>query len=354
PENSEVTTKLVVEMIASQVAEPRMRFVFVVINKHTQEAIGFCGIVKGKPNYKKAEIWYNILPRFWNKGFATELVNTLLNFGFNTLDLHRIEAGCAIGNMGSIRVLEKTGFIRESHTRKLLPIRGEWVDNFGYAILEEDFNIKKEVLSEIGPHFNFKTDYILENENVLLRPLKEDDYVHLLEYSINERDIWTFAGRNGSADASSEINLKKYISIALKERRNGKQYSFIVFDKHANKYVGCTRFYDIDLINRTLQLGYTWYGKKYQGTRVNKNCKYLLLEFAFEKVNFERVEFRANSKNERSINAMKSIGCKVEGTLRSYGNWLPNERSSSIVLSILADEWLKEVKENLKSKIFAT
>ena len=58
-----------------------------------------------------------------------------------------------------------------------------------------------------------------------------------------------------------------------------------------------------------MQLGYTWYGKEFQGTGLNKHCKYLLLEFAFEKMQVERVEFRADANNEKSIAAMKSIGC---------------------------------------------
>ena len=103
--------------------------------------------------------------------------------------------------------------------------------------------------------------------------------------------------------------------------------------------------------NQTLQLGYTWYGAKFQGTGLNKNCKLLLLQFAFETMGMERVEFRADKNNQRSIAAMKSIGCTNEGILRSNVPNAMGGRRDSIVLSILKHEWEGRVKELLISKI---
>lgn len=60
------------------------------------------------------------------------------DLGFETLQLHRIEAGCAVGNIGSMTVLEKVGMFREAHTRKLLPLKSGWSDNYRYAILSTD------------------------------------------------------------------------------------------------------------------------------------------------------------------------------------------------------------------------
>lgn len=104
-------------------------------------------------------------------------------------------------------------------------------------------------------------------------------------------------------------------------------------------------------MNKCLQLGFTWYGKAFQGTGLNKHCKYLLLNYAFETMDIERVEFRADNRNARSIAAMKSIGCKVEGILRSNGWTNTGERRDSIVLSILKEEWFSAVKKELKSKL---
>ncbi len=160
---------------------------------------------------------------------------------------------------------------------------------------------------------NFDKDYILENNIVQLTPLKETDFDHLLEFSINEPALWTYS----LIQANSPENLKIYINNALNGRVNKHSYAFTVFDKRVNKYAGSTRFYDIQFQQATLQLGYTWYGKEFQGTGLNKHCKYLLLAFAFDTLNIERVEFRADNNNLRSIQAMRSIGCTVEGVLRS-------------------------------------
>lgn len=196
-------------------------------------------------------------------------------------------------------------------------------------------------------NFNFKENYILENEIVRLRPLEASDFDLLLEYSVNEPDIWSF----NSNGANGAENLKKYIANAIKQREDGREYPFIVFDKISGKYVGSTRFYFIFMEAKTLEIGYTWYGKKHQGTGINKNCKYLLLEFAFEKLHMERVAFAANSKNERSINAMKSIGCVVEGILRNCSTDANGERIDAVKLSIIKNEWFENVKNKLETKL---
>ncbi len=198
-------------------------------------------------------------------------------------------------------------------------------------------------------NFNFDStaEYVLEDERALLRPLKEDDYENLLPFAMNEPNLWKYS----LLTAASEDGLKNYLNIALESKATGKEYPFIVFDKLKNQYAGSTRFYDINLPFNTLQLGYTWYGKEFHGTGLNKHCKFLMLSFAFEKMGMERVEFRADNNNQRSIAAMKSIGCKVEGVLRNHmPTRNPEVRRDSIVLSILKDEWFEAVKENIRQQ----
>jgi RimJ/RimL family protein N-acetyltransferase len=195
--------------------------------------------------------------------------------------------------------------------------------------------------------FDFSKDYILEDDFVLLRPLQASDFENLLVFSLHEPDLWKYSlVQAGGAD-----NLRNYLKLALAAREAKKEYPFIVFDKRQGKYAGSTRFYDIQLNNQSLQLGFTWYGKQFQGTGLNKHCKFLLLQFAFESMQMERVEFRADNTNERSIRAMKSIGCVPEGVLRSHGRRPDGSRRDSIVLSILKDEWENQVKRELGEKI---
>src|SRR5258708_6686258 len=154
--------------------------------------------------------------------------------------------------------------------------------------------------------FDCAKSYILEDGTALLRPLQQEDFSYLLPFALQEPDLWKYS----LVSAAGDEGLRDYMNITLEATKEGKEYPFIVFDKRTNEYAGSTRFYDIQTDFKTLQLGYTWYGKKFQGTGLNKHCKYLLLSFAFEQANMERVEFRADNNNQKSIAAMKSIGCK--------------------------------------------
>ena len=196
-------------------------------------------------------------------------------------------------------------------------------------------------------NFNFSDNIILEDDLVLLRPLQESDVNNLLEISINEPETWKYS----LVGADGKENLIKYIQSAIKNREDKKEFPFIVFDKKSQKYAGSTRFYDMNLEFKTLQLGYTWYGSAFRGTGLNKHCKFLLLQFAFETLGMERVEFRADNSNERSIAAMKSIGCTEEGVLRSSGPDGRGGRRDSIVLSILKSEWENGLRVKLQNKL---
>lgn len=188
---------------------------------------------------------------------------------------------------------------------------------------------------------------VLSNERVELRALQESDITHLRNFSQNEPDIWKF----GLVTAAGEENLKNYVNTAVQNLRERKEYPFIVFDKKTKNYAGSTRFYDIQPSFSSAQLGFTWYGKEYQRTGLNRHCKLLLLTFAFETWGLDRLEFRAHTANQASIEAMKAIGCQVEGVLRSHMPTVDGSRRDSIVLSILKDEWFGGVKQALISKI---
>ena len=140
PENIQTTENILTEWLILQKQEPRISYVFNIDKTENNNFVGLIAINLGKINYKTAEVWFKIHKDHWRKGYTTEALTRLLDFGFNDLKLHRIEAGCAVENIASIKTLEKVGFTREGLKRKKLPIRGEWKDNFFYGILEEDYN----------------------------------------------------------------------------------------------------------------------------------------------------------------------------------------------------------------------
>jgi RimJ/RimL family protein N-acetyltransferase len=183
--------------------------------------------------------------------------------------------------------------------------------------------------------FDTTVDLILENERVLLRPLMQEDAVLLADYVKTEPALWKYA----LSPIETAQDLEQYIASAIEAKQLGTAYPFIVFDKLRNKYVGSTRFYDLQLKFKTTQLGYTWYSESTWGTGLNTHCKFLLLNFAFETIGLERVEFRADNRNKRSIAAMQKIGCTVEGILRNHLPTGDGSRRDSIVLSMLKQEW---------------
>ena len=141
PENKAATEAIVQQWLNQQQVEPTRHFTWRISDKASQGFIGLIALHVGEERFRLGEVWYKLLPQYWKRGLATEALNAVLKFSFETLHLHRIEAGCATENIASVQVLEKVGMQREGSKRKVLPIRGNWVDNYEYAILEEDWKV---------------------------------------------------------------------------------------------------------------------------------------------------------------------------------------------------------------------
>ncbi len=139
PENVSETEALLIQWLLKPEQGDPQKFILKVERLKDQAFIGLIALNLGRPKFKIAEIWYQYFAEFWNQGYATEALLKILDFGFNDLGLHRIEAGCAVDNIGSIRVLEKAGMLREGRKRKVLPLKDGWSDNYHYAILSSDF-----------------------------------------------------------------------------------------------------------------------------------------------------------------------------------------------------------------------
>lgn len=144
PETTDVTAELVMGWLEENRNPERKSYILSMEITETHQFIGLMALYIGKPKYKKGEVWFKVHSKFWNKGYTTEALQRLLQFAFSELNLHRMEAGCAVGNNASKRVLEKVGMLQEGLLRKNLPIRGQWVDNFEFAMLDTDFEVLTE------------------------------------------------------------------------------------------------------------------------------------------------------------------------------------------------------------------
>lgn len=138
PKSFEETVKVCLPVLEDQASLKRSKYGWVIKEKETQDFIGEIGLTLAAERFRKGEIHYSLLPEFWGKGYAYESVKEVIKYAFTVLKLHRIEAGVATENIRSIKLLEKLGMVREGVGRKILPIRGDWKDNYKYAILEND------------------------------------------------------------------------------------------------------------------------------------------------------------------------------------------------------------------------
>lgn len=124
-------------MLQKVMADPTKN-VWVMRGKNTGVYVGEVGLNLSASKYAKGEIHYSLLPEHWGKGYASETVQAIINYGFETLKLHRIEAGVAVENTKSVNLLEKARMRREGICRKILPLQTGWMDNYMYAILDTD------------------------------------------------------------------------------------------------------------------------------------------------------------------------------------------------------------------------
>jgi len=138
PDREGFVRELVAMFVASQAEDPRRTWQLAIMNTADGRMIGNCGIRVNDAELGEANIGYELNPRDWANGYATEAAAAIVRFGFDELRLHRIWAECVADNIGSTRVLEKLGMRREAHVREHKHYKHRWWDTLIYAILEPE------------------------------------------------------------------------------------------------------------------------------------------------------------------------------------------------------------------------
>ena len=180
----------------------------------------------------------------------------------------------------------------------------------------------------------FPSTLTLDTHRVQLRLMCETDFEPLKEVA-QSPDIWKYFTRNLAIDAE----LKKWIAEALQDREDEKRVPFVIVDKDEKKVCGSTSFGNISFYDKRIEIGWTWLGQDFRGAGVNRQAKFALVSYAFDVMQMERVELKTDNLNERSKAALKKIGAKEEGILRSHMLMHDNRRRDSIYFSILKGEW---------------
>jgi RimJ/RimL family protein N-acetyltransferase len=189
----------------------------------------------------------------------------------------------------------------------------------------------------------------LQGRIVRLEPLSEAHVSALAKVGLKE-EIWRYM-RYGNVETVEKLSA--WVHELLDLQALGSDLPFAVIQLATGEAIGCTRYLHIDPANRALEIGGTWYGLDYQGTRVNTECKYLLLQHAFEQLECIRVWFKTDLRNLHSQHALERLGAVKEGVLRNHMILLDGFIRDSVVYSLLPEEWPQvkmKLEDRLKSK----
>jgi N-acetyltransferase len=187
-------------------------------------------------------------------------------------------------------------------------------------------------------------DFSLGGHFVALEPLGHT-HVKDLKQAVRDGELW----RLWYASVPSPDEMAAYVDEAIKTSVNGNM-AFVVRDQKTHQVVGTTRFYNVEPAHKRGLIGYTWYAKSVQGTAINTEAKYLLMEYWFELKKANAVEFRTHFFNEASRRAIERLGAKQDGILRSHQILKDGSIRDTVVYSIIASEW-PAVKNNLQAKL---
>jgi len=189
--------------------------------------------------------------------------------------------------------------------------------------------------------------FTLEGAHVRLEPLRPDHAPMLWEIAKDHLgDLFRWIPYK----LESLAEFQEYNARVLDEQARGLSSPFATFQREPNQIVGTTRYMNMDLANRKVEIGSTWIAPQWQRTAINTEAKYLMLRHAFEVWNCMRVELKTDALNQRSRNAILRLGAKEEGTLRKHLLTWNGRQRDSVYFSILDTEW-PQVKAQLESKL---
>jgi RimJ/RimL family protein N-acetyltransferase len=299
--------------------------------EHEGRAVGFANYRDFHPKGKSAEIGIGIgEPDLWGKHLGRDALAALLRYLFGELGLHRVGLSVVGFNDRAISMYKAVGFEVEGIERDGVGTEDGFIDDVKMAI------VKGRPRPDFDPR-----PVTLEGQHVRLVPLRMEHAQALFE-AADEDDIWQWM----QPRPSGVEGYRRYIRWALDQQILGTQLPFAVIRKSDGVLVGTTRYAHIDPPNRTLEIGYTLYGKGARRTAVNTECKLLLLRHAFETLDANRVWLQTDKRNERSQNAIARLGAIKEGELRDE-RVLPDGRlRTSVIFGITKDDW-PSVRERL-------
>jgi RimJ/RimL family protein N-acetyltransferase len=185
----------------------------------------------------------------------------------------------------------------------------------------------------------------LEGSHVRLEPLSESHHESLCAVGLDP-ELWKW----NTIQVFNPDQMMQVIRAQLSDQEKGTSIPFATIHRASAKVVGATRYMNIDAPNKRLEIGSTWIAKPWQRTAVNTEAKYLMMRYAFETLGCNRVEWKTDSLNTQSRNAILRLGAKEEGILRNHMVTWSGRIRHSVYFSVIASEW-PQVKTALEAKI---
>lgn len=212
-------------------------------------------------------------------------------------------------------------------------------DNNGYTL---KFGMELPPVTEFDKWFPAKLS--LDSELVQLRILRQEDVEQLKPLTASGTS-WKYFTKL----LDDEQSYNAWMKEALQDYGSQRRVPFVIIDKKQNTLAGSTSYGNISFFDKRLEIGWSWLGDAFKGTGVNTHAKFLLMQYAFETLGFERVEIKTDNLNERAKAALLKVGAKPEGVLRSHMQMPNNRRRDSIYFSVLKEEWAGVKKDRFGS-----
>jgi RimJ/RimL family protein N-acetyltransferase len=185
----------------------------------------------------------------------------------------------------------------------------------------------------------------LTGTHVRLEPLEESHLDALCEVGLDP-ELWKWI----PSQVLDRDQMLRFIRTQLADQEKGTALPFATIDQASGKIVGNTRFMNIDMPNKRVEIGGTWIAKPWQRTAINTEAKFLMMRHAFETQGCNRVEWKTDALNTQSRNAILRLGAKQEGIFRQHIVTWSGRLRDSVYFSVIAPEW-PDVKRALEAKI---
>jgi RimJ/RimL family protein N-acetyltransferase len=186
---------------------------------------------------------------------------------------------------------------------------------------------------------------VLEGARLRLEPLSETHLPGLEKIVFDER-IWRYM----LTSVKTPHDLRGWLDSAMEAKATGSVMPWATVLKAENRVIGSTRFLDLDLNHRTVEIGHTWLSPAFHGAELNPEAKLLQLTYAFEELRMNRVALKTHHENLQSQAAMRKMGAIEEGTFRNHYVMADGSQRHSVWFSIIREDW-PQVRSRLKERL---